>query len=161
MQNPVVAGLCNGQVLESKLLATVTGECVVIRDPVRQSHTVVALSEISCLKRITTTHPALLVIAAALFLISAAAFSSKQGSGAGVPVALLGTACVAAYLLSRSASVAFVVGSTGIETASGSLSQAAALIAAVQAAQACLESEKSGRPYVDVLGREVPCQVED
>ena len=142
MQNPMVAELCEGRVLESSLLATVTGECVVIRDAVRHSDTVIALSEISGLKRITTTHPALLVIAAALFLVSAAAFSSKQGSGAGVPSAVLGVACAIAYVLSRSASVAFVAGSASTETAFGSLAQAAALIAAVQAAKTRLEAEE-------------------
>jgi hypothetical protein len=135
MPNGIIAGLCNGQILQSNQLATVTRECIVIRDAARQSHTIIALSQLTGVKRIRTTYPALLVISSGLFLISAAAFCSKQGSGTGVPTAVLGAAFAVSYILSRRASVAFIVGSEATETMSGSLADAAALIAAVQAAQ--------------------------
>ncbi len=135
MANPMIAELFDGQVLQANPLATVTRDCLVIRDPARQSHTIIALSHLSGIKRIRTTYPALLVISCGLFLISAAAFYSKQGGGAALPVSLLGAAFAVGYLLSRRACVSFTIESGSIETAKGSLSDAAALIKAVQAAQ--------------------------
>ena len=132
--NPIIAELSEKPVLDGPL-ATVTSECVIIRDAMLHSHTIIALSELSSMKRIRTTYPALLVIASGFFLISAAAFYSKEGSGAGIPIALLGGAFALGYLLSRRASILFAVGASTTETVNGSLSEAAALIAAVQSAQ--------------------------
>ncbi len=140
MSNPMLAELFDGQVLQANPLATVTRDCIVIRDPARQSHTIIALSLLSGMKRIRTTHPALLVISSGLFLISGAAFYSKQGGGTALPIGLLAAAFAAGYLLSRRACVSFTVGSSCIETANGSLSEAAALIAAVHAAQQRLQT---------------------
>jgi len=141
MANQILAELLNGQTLEANALATVTRDCIVIRDSARQAHTIIALSQLSGMKRIRTTYPALLVISSGLFLISAAAFCSKQGTGAALPVSLSGAAFAAGYVLSRKACVSFTVGSGSIETANGSLSETAALIAAVQAAQKRLPPE--------------------
>jgi hypothetical protein len=135
MTNPIIAELCEGQVLQSNPLAIVTRDCIVVRDPEGRSHTIIALARLSRLKRIRTTYPILLVIACGFAVIAAAAFCSKQGSGAGIPASLLGGAFAVGYLLSRRASVAFVVGSEVTETVSGSPSEATALIKAVQAAQ--------------------------
>ena len=137
MTNGIIADLCDRPVIENPL-ATVTPQYVVIRDPIRQSHTIIALSQLSGLKRIRTTYPVLLVFSSGFFLISAAAFFSKEGSGAGIPLALLGGAFSLGYLLSRRASVSFAVDDSITETSNGSLSEAAALIAAVQAAQSRL-----------------------
>ncbi len=135
MANQNLAELIDGQVLQANPLATVTRDCIIIRDSARQSHTIISLSHLSGMKRIRTTYPALLVISSGLFLISAAAFYSKQGGGAALPVSLLGGAFAVGYVLSRKACVSFTIASGSIETANGSLSETAALMAAVQAAQ--------------------------
>ena len=142
MTNPIIAELCDGQVLQTNPLATVTRDCVVIQGPDGHSHTIVSLSHLSGLKRIRTTYPVLLVVSSGLLLLAAAAFCSKQGSGAGVPFALLGAGFVVGYFLSRKASVAFVIGKETTETASGSLSQAAELIKAVQSALSRLPEQR-------------------
>ena len=135
MATHLVANLLDGTVLQTNPLATVMEDCVVIRDSARTSHSIIGLSRLSGMRQIRTTHPELLVIAAGLFLISAAAFYSKEGAGAGPPIGLLGLAFAIGYLLSRRASIAFFAGRDATETVSGSLSEAAALIAAVRSAQ--------------------------
>ncbi len=135
MTNPLLAELFDGQVLQANPLATVMRDCIVIRDPVRQSHTIIALSELSGMKRITTTYPALLVISCGLLLIAAAAFYSKENNVIASFIALLGLAFAAGYLLSRRAPVLFHFLSGSIETANGSLSDAATVIRAARSAQ--------------------------
>jgi hypothetical protein len=115
-------------------LAIVTGNCVIIRDPERQSYSIVGLPHVSGIKRIITTHPVLLVIAAALFVISAAAFCSNESSGAYLTIFLLGVAAVGGYWLTRTGAVALVAGSQRVVTGTGSVSEARSLIADVQSA---------------------------
>jgi hypothetical protein len=119
---------------EAGSLAIVTENYVVIRDPERQCHTIIALSRLSGMKRIITSHPVLLVIAVALFVISAAAFCSKEDNGTYLTIFLLGAA--GSYWLSRTAAVALIAGSESVVTPKGSLSEARSLIADVQSALA-------------------------
>ena len=135
MANTIITDLCQGEVLQANPLATVTRDFVIVGDAEGHSHTIIALVHLSGMKRITTTYPALLVASSGLLLISAAAFCSREGSGAGPPIALLAAACAVGYLLSRKAAVAFLVGSQVTETIAGSPGEAAALIKAVQSAQ--------------------------
>lgn len=90
MTNSNIGDLFGNQVLQSNPLATVTLDCLAIRNSVRRSHTILPLDRVSCIKRVTTSYPAFLVVASALFLVSAGAFYSKQGGGASVPAGLLG-----------------------------------------------------------------------
>ena len=131
----LVASLLDGTVLQTNPLATVMADCVVIRDSARTSHIIIGLARLSGMRQVRTTHPELLVISAGLLLISAAAYYSKDGAGAGLPIGLLGLAFALGYLLSRRASISFLAGRDSTETVSGSLSEAAALVAAVRNAQ--------------------------
>jgi hypothetical protein len=121
---------------EAGSLAIVTENYVVIRDPERQCHTIIALSRLSGMKRIITSHPVLLVIAVALFVISAAAFCSKEDNGTYLTIFSLGLAAAGSYWLSRTAAVALIAGSESVVTPKGSLSEARSLIADVQSALA-------------------------
>jgi hypothetical protein len=136
MSTPTLTELVVAQAPHANPLGAVTESCVVIRDSDRRSHTIIALPHLSGIKHIRTTRPALMVIAGALFLIAAAANYSKEGSGAAIPIGLLGGIFAAGYFMSRRASVAFMTGSSRTETDSGSFSDAAALIEKVRAAQA-------------------------
>jgi hypothetical protein len=81
------------------------------------------------------TYPGLLVISAALFLVAAAAYFSKQGGNATVPMAVLGLAFLILYFGSRRAAVIFVVEGELLETIPGTLREAGALIKAVEKAR--------------------------
>lgn len=116
-------------------LATVKRDCILIRDSNKQTKTIIALSSVSGIKRIRTSHPVLLVIAAALFLIAAAAACSKEGAGVQIPIFVLGGVVCAGYWLSKRVSVTFVSGSEAIETSAGSPSAAQSLIEEVHSAQ--------------------------
>ncbi len=131
----VLANLPQRQVVRENPLATVMDDCVVIRDTAPLSHIIIGLSHLTGMKRRRIQHPALLVISAGLFLISAAAYASHASESALV-VALAGCALIAGYFLSRRETVIFLAGRYSAETGPGTLSEAAMLIAAVQKAQA-------------------------
>jgi hypothetical protein len=135
---PVKAVLAGESILHKNSLATVTNNFIVVRRPEKRAETIIGLPRISRIKRIETTHPGLLVIACAVYLLSAASVCSKQGGQAEIPLAIVGTIFVLGYFLSRRAAVAFVVDRDATETMHGSLSEAAALVAAMEQAQASL-----------------------
>ncbi len=128
--------LAKETILLSNSLATVTPNLVFVRRPETQSETVIGLNRISSIRRIQTSHPGLLVFAAAAFVLSAAAACSKEADDAPIPLAVLGSAFVIAYFVTRRAALAFVVDREGTETIQGSLPEAAALLHAVSKAQA-------------------------
>jgi hypothetical protein len=137
---PTLEELLPRQDSETYPLATVTQDCVIIRDPERQSYSIIAIPHLSGMKRIITTHPVLLVVAVALFVISAAAFCSNEGSGAYLTIFLLGLAAAGGYWMTRTAAVALIAGSQRVVTGGGSLSEAKSLIADVQSAVSGLQS---------------------
>ncbi len=143
MTNSTIGELFGNQVLQSNPLATVTLDCIVIRNSAQRSHTILPLTRVSRIRRVTTAYPALLVFSIALFLVSAAAYYSKQGAGATLPSGLLGAGCVLGYQLTRRAAVSFVIGDESFETERGSHAQAAAVIAAIQSAQTCLQTPEN------------------
>lgn len=136
MPNAILAALSSEEILQSRLSAVLTADYIVVTSPQGGSHVVISLERLSEIKTIKTTYPGLLVIASGAFLIAAAAFCSKQGDGAALPSALIGLAFVISYFCSRRASIVFVVDGESIETASGGLRDAAALVRAVEAARA-------------------------
>ena len=142
MPQTILAALSGEQVLLSNSLATVATTCVVIRDPDGRSNTIISLHRIAATRTIKTSVPGFLVVASGLFLVAAAAHYSKDGGSADIPIALLGLAFVVAYLVSRRASIALEVGRETIETASGSLGEAAALVRAIKAARTQLGENK-------------------
>lgn len=132
--NPILTALSEEQLLFENELASVTQHCVIVRTAEQQAHILLPLSRISSLKKVQTSRPAFLAIAAGLFLIAAAAQISKEGGGAAIPIALFGICSLVAYLVSRRAAVVFIVDKERTETPFGGLRQASALITSVQAA---------------------------
>jgi hypothetical protein len=136
MANTLLAALSGEQIVHSTTLATVTDNCLVIRNPDGTSHTIVALSRVTRIRTIRRTYPGFLVVASGLLLIGSGAFCSKQGAGAGPVIVSIGVVFVIAYIATRRAAVGFVSGSEVTETMFGSLREAATLVRAVQMTQA-------------------------
>ena len=134
----IIDALSDEEILYVHSLATLTRNWVIIPDAGRRSQTILPLARLSEVKAIKVSYPGLLVIASGLFVLAAAAFSSKEGSGAGVPIALVAIGSVIAYLVSHQAWVAFTVGSAVTNTMSGTHKAAEELASAVQSAQADL-----------------------
>lgn len=132
MTNAIISNLCAGM-LEANPLAIITRDLVIVKGP--GSHTIIPLAHLTRVKRITTTYPGFLVVSAALSLLALACFCSKQGSGAGIPAAVLAGIFAAAFFLTRKAAISFSAGPEQTETRFGSLTEVAALIDAVRAAQ--------------------------
>jgi hypothetical protein len=140
MANALLDALPDEPVLQSNSLATVTPSLVIIRTAQGSAQSVISLDRVHDVRRVKTTYPGLLVIAAALFLIAAAAYASKQGNGAQIPAAVLGLLFLAFYFGSRKAAVVFLFEGEVVETAPGSLREASALIRAVEKARSALLS---------------------
>jgi len=138
MANALLDALPDEPVLQSNSLATVTPSLVIIRTARGTAQSVISLARVHDVRKLKTTYPGLLVIAAALFLIAAAAYASKQGSGAQIPAAILGSLFLAFYFSSRKAAVVFLFESETVETAPGTLREASALIRAVEKARSAL-----------------------
>jgi hypothetical protein len=142
MLNTIMAGLPDEQIIESNPLATVTTNCLVIRNSDGKSQTIILLSRLSSIRKATTTYPGFVVIAAGLSLISAAAMCSKQGHGAAIPIGALALLFLLGYAAHRRASLAFIAGSGAAVTPDGNVAEADALIHAVQSAQKAVETSK-------------------
>ena len=143
MPDPIMAALTGERITLSNSLATVATTCVVVRTAGGRSNSIISLSRITGIQTLRTSVPGLLVIASGLFLVAAAAHYSKDGGQADLPIALLGLAFVIGYLGSRRAAIVFAVDGESIETASGSLREAAALARAVRLAIKELEEDSS------------------
>ena len=135
MQNVVLSGLSNEKILQSKLSTIVTEDCVVVPSFSGQPHTALSLLSINALKVVKTYHPGLLVISAGLFLLAAAANSSKEGSGTAVPIGLLGAVFLLAFFASQRARVVFISGSEATQSFNGSFTEVADVVLAVRVAR--------------------------
>ena len=136
MANTMLAALAHERVLYSNSFAAVMTNCVYISDANGKSQSIISLSRITDIKRVKTSYPGLLVISSGLFLVAAAAFCSKDKTGADLAFAGLGLAFVVGFAATRRACVAFRIGSETRHTENGSLTEAAQLIVAVRSAQA-------------------------
>lgn len=134
----IIDALSDEEILYSDSLATVTRNWIIIPDPTRRSQTIIPLARLSEVNAIKVSYPGLLVVASGLFVLAAAAFCSKEGSGAGIPITLVGVGSVIAYLVSHRAWVAFTVGSAVTNTIAGTHKAADELAAVVQSVQADL-----------------------
>jgi hypothetical protein len=143
MSYSLIDALSGERILHSNSLATVTGNCIIVRELNTRSQTVISLERLSHIKTHKTSYPGLIAIAGGLFVIAAAASISKQGGGAGLPIALLALSFLIAYFGTRRASVSFGVGSETTHSVSGSLKEAAMVVAAVQSAQALASEDVS------------------
>ncbi len=129
--DPVKTALAAEEILHENSLATVTKNYIVVRRRDLRAQAIIRLPQITKLKRIVTTNPGYLVIAAAIYLLAAAAALSKQGDKAGLPFAALATIFVAVYFVTRRAAVVFVADGQITETSLGTFSEAAAVVNAI------------------------------
>jgi len=134
MANLLLEALSGEEILESNSLATVTENCVVIRGVDGRSQMLISLSSLSSVKILKVAHARLLVISSGLFILSAAAFCSKEGDGAGIPIALVGIVFVIAYLMTRKAYLAFTIGRDQTYSRPGTLAEASMLATALRSA---------------------------
>jgi hypothetical protein len=135
MTGTVRVAIADEQVLQPNSLASVTSNFIVIRNSAPQSWTIIPLSRLSRIELIKSPNLGLLATSIGLFVLAAAAFSSKEGDGAGAPIALLGLFLTIAYSTSRKASVTFILDSGAALTVIGSMTEATALVALVKLAQ--------------------------
>ena len=145
MENTVLAAISGERIVQSKLSAIVTEDCVVIPSFSGQPHTILSIGCISQVKVVKTSYPSLIVISAGLFLLSAAAFSSKDGAGTGAPLGVLGLIFLFTYLLSQKARVVFLAGREVTQTVNGSFADVADVVAAVELARKNLLTSSTER----------------
>jgi hypothetical protein len=131
----VAAAISDEEVLQPNRLAWVTQHFLIIRNVERQNHTIIPLVRLAGIQVVKTPYSGLLAIAAAVFIVAAAAFASKQGDGAALPCFLLGAFLVAVYFGSRRANITFKLDTGGTETTSGTTAEAAALIQLIEEAR--------------------------
>jgi hypothetical protein len=136
MHDPIVAALSGEDVVHSNSLATVTTSCVVIRTANARSRVIISATCISSVRRIIYAYPAFVPIAAGCFIVAAAAHSSKEGTAADLPLAILALLFLLTFFTTRRASVLFQLETDQIESAQGSVAEASAIIQAVLSIQA-------------------------
>lgn len=134
MTDLLASALSEQQILLVNPLATVASECVVIRTSRGNSRSILSLSEIQKVSAVRLSHPGLLVLAIATFLIAAAAHFSKDGDSAEFPIAFVGLVLLASFVGSRRAAVWFTYTDGTLQSVFGSPSEAAAVIAATRSA---------------------------
>ncbi|MBV9083141.1 MAG: hypothetical protein JOZ62_10720 [Acidobacteriaceae bacterium] len=135
MQKTVLAALPRESVVYSNSFATVMTNCILISDANNKSQSIISLSRITDVKRIKTSYPGLLVISSGLFLVAAAAYCSKDTSGADLVFGSLGVIVLLAFAATRKACVALKIGSETRHSLNGSVSEAAEVIQALKSAQ--------------------------
>lgn len=131
----VAAAISDEQILKPNRIAWVTQHFLILRNAERQNHTIIPLVSLMGIDLVKTPYSGLLAIAAGVFIIAAAAFTSKQGDGAAVPCALLGAFLIAVYFGSRRANITFKLDTGATETTCGTLGEATALIQLIEAAR--------------------------
>ncbi len=139
MTGTLLAALSGEEVVLSSPFGMVTTNFVIVKDTSAGSQIILSLNRLTDIQTIRTSYPGLLVISVALFILAAAATWSKEGSGAGIPLALLAFGFLIGFLGSRRAVLVFYTGSEITVTVSGSLRGAAAFVRAVEAARRELE----------------------
>ncbi len=144
MADLLLAALADGETVHSCSLATVTTTCVVIRTASARSRAIVSLGRITGMETLKTTYPAFLAVAAGFFLIAAAAYFSKDGGVAHIPLTILGAVSVVAYVVSRRSAIVFWIGRReSMESIRGGVREADHLKRAVMDAQAAYEAQMS------------------
>ena len=151
MNDALLSALTDTETHGCYLMTTVTNNCIIVKNPNKPVHTIISLTSLSGIRVNQATFPGLLVISAGLLILAAAAFSSKQGDGAGLPISILGLIVAVGYLVSRRASLIFTVDSETTQTVQGSLSDAARLRKAVREARARADGVTGVLPADEVV----------
>jgi len=132
MDDAIVNSLMGETVVHANTMATVTRNCLIMRDDMRRAQAVIGIQSIQGMRKINFTNPALLVIAAGLFTIAAAAYSSHEGYEVSVSLALIGLFFLLGYFLTRRATVLFLLENQSIESRRGTYRDATSIIRAVE-----------------------------
>jgi hypothetical protein len=141
--DPVLSSLVGETVTHANALATVTRNCVIIRDTLRGTLIIVAIHRLTGLRKSYATVPVLLVVSIALFVIAAAAWASKQGRETVGPIAALGLLFLLIFLSSSRAAVVFLMDKEIVESVKGSYNEATAVIRAVEHVRAAAKRARS------------------
>lgn len=135
MTGTIAGAISDEQILGPNSLASVTPNFIIVRNSDRQAFTIIPISRLSRIRFEKRPYPGFLVVAGGLFVLAAAAFFSKEGDGAAFPAAFLGTFLLIIYFATRRASVIFILDSGAVETVTGNITEAAALVDLVQSAR--------------------------
>jgi len=129
----VISNILMGETIVHKNpLATVTRNCLIIRDQIRGAQAIISFQSIRRIERINTTNIALLAIASGFFTIAAAAYSSHERYEVSAGIGLLGLLFVFGYFSTRRAAILFLLDDQSIETGRGSYREATSIIRAVE-----------------------------
>ena len=141
MTDLLASALSRQRILLDNSLATVASECVVVRASMGNSRSILSLSQIRHVSAVKLSHPGLLVLAMAAFLIAAGAHFSKDGGSAEFPISFVGLLFVVGFVVSRRAAVCFTSIDGMLQTVFGAPSEAAAVISHVRTAMDRLKEE--------------------
>ncbi len=131
----VASAISDEAVLRPNRLAWVTQHFLILRNTERQTHTIVPLVHLTGIEIHKTPYSGLLALAAGVFVISAAAFTSKQGDGAALPSALLGVFLLISYFASRRAIINFKLDTGVVESTSGTVGDAISVVRLIEQAR--------------------------
>src|SRR5579875_1585830 len=136
MTGTIAAAISDEEVLQANALASVTTHFVVLAKPEQRVHVILPIARITGIQLVKTPYPGLLAISGGLFVLAAAAFFSKEGDGAGIPVAFVAAFILLAYFGSRKGTVTFQIDSGATESVSGGVKDATALVELFESARA-------------------------
>jgi hypothetical protein len=125
-------------ILHRNSLATITDNWIVVREVESHKQILVSIDSISQIKTFKAKAVKSYYLACALgcLLVAAATFFSKQpAGGAPLPFAVVGVTMLIICGVSRQASLGFVSASEIVQTAFGSLPEAATLVTAIHSTQ--------------------------
>jgi hypothetical protein len=121
-------------VLHRNSLATVTDSWIVVREVESHKQMVVSIGSISAVKTFKTFNIYYFACGVGAILIALAAAGSKEPSGATLPFLVIGTALLLCAQFTRRASLALIADEDTVQTAFGTLSEAATLVTAIRSA---------------------------
>ncbi len=128
MTGTVSGAIGDEQIVKRNSLAAVTEHYLVIRRAERQAHVIIPRSRIARMDTRKHTYSGMLAIAGAIFILSAAAFSSSDGDGFGFPLAAAGLLVLTGYVMNRRAEVRLVLDSGLTEVIAGRIDEAESLV---------------------------------
>jgi len=122
-------------VLHRNSLATITDNWIIVREVQSHKQVLLSIDSISSVKKFKTIKIHNLTCALGALLVSVATACSKESYGATLPFALVGVALLISAQASRKASLAFIADREVIQTAYGTLPEAATLMTAIRSAR--------------------------
>jgi hypothetical protein len=118
-------------ILHRNSLATITENWIVVREVESHRQILVSINSISQVKTVKTLNIVHAGCAFGCLLVSAATLFSKEPGGATLPFALIGIGLLFLAQVKRQASLKFVSDNDSVQTAYGTLPEAATLVTAI------------------------------